>query len=514
MLKSLVCITLALSCLLAFTGEASKIKVSRTGKLNHGYVFIDANGRARLFHGVNAVYKIPPWRPELSGFDFRYSLSEEDAKILSSWGFNVVRLGVMWPGVEPQYQVFDRQYLADIATIVNNLGKYGIYTILDLHQDLGNRAFCGEGFPDWAAYKPELGEHSFPWPVRNETLPLDDDGYPVLSECLKVTFSTYYSTKAVQAEFQGLYDNQNNALDEFCNFWYEVARTFVGNEYVLGYELINEPFSGDAFADPELLIPGVADKRNLYPMYQKAHNAIRKVDNETIIFFERTTLNVIGSAGLPEGPGGAEYNDRQAYSYHNYCGTVDRTGNPLDVKLCEAQQIVQWNTDMADIDKLDCGSFITEFGAVSGNNTKSIKTLQWLLKKADEQIQSWAYWQYKSYNDITTASNEKESFFWTDGSLQSDKVEALIRPYAQAISGHPTYHMFNTTGKSFVLKYTANGSMAEYPTEIFVGSLPSYTVSISPAGAATYIAKNGMLYVYHMSTLVNQPITVEITQTN
>lgn len=514
MLKFLVYVTLVLSCLLALTGEGSKIKVSRTGKLKHGYVFIDANGRARLFHGVNAVYKIAPWRPELTGFDYRYSLSEEDAKLLSSWGFNVVRLGVMWPGVEPQYQVFDRQYLADIMTIINNLGKYGIYTIIDLHQDLGNRAFCGEGIPDWAAYKPELGERSFPWPIRNETMPLDDDGYPMLEECLKVTFSTYYTTKAVQAEFQGFYDNKNNAVDEFCNFWYEVARTFVGNEYVLGYELINEPFTGDTYESPDLLIPGVADNRNLYPLYQKAHNAIRRVDNETIIFFERTTLNVVGSGGLPEGPGGAEYNDRQAYSYHNYCGTVDRTGNPTDVKLCEIQQLVQWDTDMGDIDKLDCGSFITEFGAISGNNTKSIKTLEWLLKKADEQIQSWAYWQYKSYNDITTASNEKESFFWADGTLQEDKVSSLVRPYAQAISGLPTYHMYDSSAAKFTLTYLAEGAMAEFPTEIFVGSLASHEVLITPEDKVEYAEKNGILYVYHSSSLSNETITVEVTVTN
>lgn len=514
-LKLLTYVTIALACVLAVTGEGSRIRVSRTGKVKHGYVFIDASGRARLFHGVNAVYKIPPWRPQLSGFDHRYSLSEEDAKLLRAWGFNVVRLGVMWPGVEPQRQMFDQQYLADITTLVNTLGRYGIYTIIDLHQDLGNRAFCGEGIPDWAAYKPDLGERAFPWPVRNETMPLDDDGYPQLSECLKVTFSTYYTTKAVQAEFQGLYDNKNGAGDEFCNFWYEVARTFAGNDNVLGYELINEPFTGDTYESPELLIPGVADKRNLWPLYQRAHNAIRRVDNETIIFFERTTLNVVGTGGLPSGPGGAAYNDRQAYSYHNYCGTVDRSGNPVDTRLCEAQQQVQWDTDMADIDKLGCGSFITEFGAVSGNNSKSIKNLEWLLRKADEQIQSWAYWQYKSYNDITTASNEKESFFWADGALQEDKVATLVRPYAQAIAGVPTYHRFDTAKKAFTLKFVTDGALAEVaPTEIFVGSIPKHSVQISPAGAASCNENNGILYVYHTKYFSNQTLTVEVVASN
>ena len=71
--------------------------------------FIDQYKRERIFHGVNAVYKIAPWIPTSNKFDPLNSLSVEDADILVSWGFNVVRLGVMWPGLEPglrgQYSV-------------------------------------------------------------------------------------------------------------------------------------------------------------------------------------------------------------------------------------------------------------------------------------------------------------------------------------------------------------------------------------------------------------------------
>ena len=28
--------------------------------------------------------------------------------------------------------------------------KYGIYTLLDMHQDVFSGKFCGEGVPDWA----------------------------------------------------------------------------------------------------------------------------------------------------------------------------------------------------------------------------------------------------------------------------------------------------------------------------------------------------------------------------
>ena len=29
-------------------------------------------------------------------------------------------------------------------------GKYGIYSLLDMHQDALSDKFCGEGIPDWA----------------------------------------------------------------------------------------------------------------------------------------------------------------------------------------------------------------------------------------------------------------------------------------------------------------------------------------------------------------------------
>jgi endoglycosylceramidase len=47
--------------------------------------FVDESGRLRLFRGVNAVYKLPPFHPTLHGFDPLNSLSEEDFALLQEW---------------------------------------------------------------------------------------------------------------------------------------------------------------------------------------------------------------------------------------------------------------------------------------------------------------------------------------------------------------------------------------------------------------------------------------------
>jgi len=43
-----------------------------------------------------------------------------------------------------------RAYLAKVAAVVDLLGRYGIYTLLDMHQDVYNSLYRGEGAPAWA----------------------------------------------------------------------------------------------------------------------------------------------------------------------------------------------------------------------------------------------------------------------------------------------------------------------------------------------------------------------------
>ena len=64
-------------------------------------IFVDEYGRQRFFHGINAVVKGPPWIPSILQFDPLTSLSERDFSLLVSLGLNFIRLGIMWPGLEP-----------------------------------------------------------------------------------------------------------------------------------------------------------------------------------------------------------------------------------------------------------------------------------------------------------------------------------------------------------------------------------------------------------------------------
>ena len=53
------------------------------------------------------------------------------------------------PGYVPQRGEYNETYIGVIADIVKLAAKYGIYTLLDMHQDVFSPKLCVEGMPDW-----------------------------------------------------------------------------------------------------------------------------------------------------------------------------------------------------------------------------------------------------------------------------------------------------------------------------------------------------------------------------
>lgn len=122
-----------------------------------GRWLVDAQGRTVLLHGVNIVYKEPPWIPgEGSGGGF----TEADAEFLAANGFNAVRLGVLFAGVMPRPGQIDHDYLDRVDRVVRLLAEQRIWVLLDFHQD----AF--DQWPDWSIpWNPAVpDDRMYPWP--------------------------------------------------------------------------------------------------------------------------------------------------------------------------------------------------------------------------------------------------------------------------------------------------------------------------------------------------------------
>ena len=111
--------------------------------------FVDAeSGFFKTFHGINSVIKHEPWYDAKMLRPLRH-------KQLASLGINVVRLGAMWTGVQPEGpQRVNRTYIKVLKSIVNGLASRGIYTVLDMHQDVLWQAGSSDkfgyfGVPPW-----------------------------------------------------------------------------------------------------------------------------------------------------------------------------------------------------------------------------------------------------------------------------------------------------------------------------------------------------------------------------
>lgn len=141
--------------------------------------------------------------------------------------------------------------------------KYDIQVILDAHQDLLNRQFCGEGFPDWAVTRS-----NFPSP-QNVDLRYDDNGYPLIEDCLKQDFAKFYLTDDVGRNLESILKNENGVADMLGVFWRRVAELHRDEPNVLGYEIINEPSSGNYQRSKiDFLWPGWSNKHLIMPFYK------------------------------------------------------------------------------------------------------------------------------------------------------------------------------------------------------------------------------------------------------
>ncbi len=404
----------------------------------------------------------------------------------------MVRSGFHWHRGEPTPGQYNYTYIQEIVDFIDLLNRTGVYVILDMHQDCWSPRFCdNHGIPDdYSRPYPndtrydKGGERAYPEPIVKPSY----DANGQVTNCNNVGkfifgWASCYVTYSIGAAAQELYDNTNGILDRFGKFWAIVVEKVHHYPNVIGYELINEPWLGDVPLNLEELIDvknpnrklwfhREADRTNLVKMYKSLHNSIRAKDNESIIFFEPATGgNFLDawSTGLMTGPGGTEYNDRQAFSYHVYCLVVDERINTtdfyqwlvehLDITGCDLLNDAMYNVRDDDARNLGVPGFLTEFGA-AGKGPVAEKIIDFGAKKMDEFLHGWTYWY------LTPDVTEKNT----------TEVRALVRPYPHAIAGIPLKLSFDPESKTFEFQWNqcASSPCAVTSTEIFTAERYHY----------------------------------------
>jgi endoglycosylceramidase len=363
----------------------------------------DAQGRVVNLHGINMVYKRPPYAPDAVGF------GDDDAAFLAAEGFNAVRLGVIYAAVEPAPGVYDDAYLDRIRATVDALAAHGIVALLDFHQDMYNERFQGEGWPDWA--------------VMDDGLPAQPaSGFP----------NNYLLMPALQRAFDHFLANDGGLQDRYAAAWAHVAQRFRDAPNVLGYDLLNEPWPGSTWQDCVNPVGCGTNDTKLEAFDRRVLAAIRAVDPRGLVWHEPFVLFNQGAGTSVKALG----DPNVGFSFHDYCLTAEQPGSE---QACAKSDDLVFQHALDRVASTKEALLLTEFGA-----TDARSVLGPMLRRADRNMVSWTEWHYCGCDDPTTSGpGDKQAIVLDPARPPSgDNVKAvtldqLVRPYPQVVAGTP-----------------------------------------------------------------------------
>jgi endoglycosylceramidase len=397
----------------------------------------DPGGRVVVVHGVNMVNKREPYLPSALGF------GPEDGRYLAEHGFRAVRVGVIWKGVEPRPGEYDDRYLEQIEETVTMLADLGIYSLLDFHQDALNEAFGGEGFPDWAVAEARAPSARGP------------DTEPLL-RALDLFWSNADGPGGVGLQ------------DRFAAAYGHVARRFLDNDAVLGYDLYNEPLHNGRCDTNQGCNEFDAD---LGAFYERVVRAVRAVDERHLIWYEPNTLfNWALPTALPP------LRDPDAgMAFHVYCPPA----LPGGLSCRDSAERVFANAEQRTADTGDA-LLLGEFGDPEAD------VIDMFVDLADSHGVSWLMWAYCGCNNPTypfPVSVHVDDLVIDatkppgGENVEQGKLEALVRPHPTVVSGTPERFGFESETKEFTFSYVTDradgrGAFdADACTEVFVPRL-------------------------------------------
>ncbi|HWY24776.1 MAG TPA: cellulase family glycosylhydrolase [Nevskia sp.] len=406
-------------------GEAAGAGPAFTLPLNHaGRWITDAQGKVVILHGLNMVYKLPPYAPDAVGF------GDDDAAFLAAEGYDTVRLGIIYKGLEPGIGVYDETYLSRIAATADLLGRHGIVSLLDFHQDLYNEKFGGEGLPDWA---------------------VEDDGLPNQPQ-LNFTLD-YFLEPGLNAAFGNFWNNAAapdgvGLQDRYAAAWQHVAAHFRDDHNVLGYDLFNEPWPGLQAATCLTPLGCPLFDASLSSFVQRNVAAIRQADPLTLIWYEPNVIFNNGAATYVGNAGDAH----AGFSFHDYCLTEPFVSSNTG---CDTFDNLVFANALSHVASTGDALLMTEFGA--SNDTSNLEAM---VDRADASMVGWQEWAYCYCGDPTTSGSGNAEAIVIDPSkapvgdnLVPGTLQVLSRPYPQAIAGTPKSYGFDSGSGTFSLDY-------------------------------------------------------------
>jgi endoglycosylceramidase len=419
--------------------------------------FHDSQGRVICFRGVNiaANAKLPPFVP------FEDSCWWD---LLTSWGYNIVRLTIFWEAIEPEPGLYDHAYLEKIEEMLNQAARRGIYVLLDMHQDLYSRWLHGDGAPEW----------TFP----EEIDPKNNDSFGgrfwgmayILSKDVRACFANFFRSSQLKAQY--------------CNAWMEVAKRVGGNPYVLGYDIMNEPSCGD--------IPnnaGQFENDFLKPFYEYVIASIRQIHPAAVGFIEPNLQDMYTSKLTPFSIDDVVY---APHFYNPLSNTLQFDPFPEDISFDLLLMVHQEKAKY-----LHMPLFIGEFGSPWGMQPFYARNMAVdnALKAMEKDFVSNAYWDF-SVRDVAVWNEEDYSLIDEEGRPRGLGVN--VRPYVRRLRGSLLCQNFDQLTKKYSLRFKSEPGMPQ--TVICIPESVQYS-----NGFQIYISDGYKEYVHDREELMYSP---------
>ncbi|HUT53475.1 MAG TPA: cellulase family glycosylhydrolase [bacterium] len=267
-----------------------------------GGAIVDDNGSKVILRGV-AVNQLGDYFQANPDAPPVVPLTRNDFERMAALGLDSVRLVVSWSALEPRPGFHDPAYLEQIRRAVEWSREFGIYVILDMHQDA------------WGKYIASAPDVKCRWPL------VPNIGWDGAPEWATITDGKE-PCKLVQREFSGaafqawqsFYEDRDGIQQRLVDTWARLAAAFKDDPAVAGYDLLNEPNWGRNAAR--------AVRQYKPAFYRRATDAIRAAEEgglHKIIFFEPLA---IWSALPGERPVPFTGDPDVVYAPHIYLGSI------------------------------------------------------------------------------------------------------------------------------------------------------------------------------------------------
>lgn len=464
-----------------------------------GNRFTDNQGRTVILNGINHVNK-----SQGDGY-----VNKNDEMIFpkfKEWGFNCIRYGISWDGLEPEPGKINEAYLKEIDKRVKWAEENDLWLILDMHQDLYGLKY-GNGAPLWATI---------------------DEGLP--HEIGDVWSDSYLISPAVHKAFDNFWKNTPASdgvglQDHYIFLWKTLAKRYAASPSVAGFDVMNEPFMGsdgmkvfpkllegyasviaqrtgqipseadmvDMWGNEEKRVAALASLNNkeeygailnhafepvrvfeqgpLSDFYQRVRDAIREVNKQQIIFLEHTyfcNLGVTSSFTIPTDKNGNK-DLLCAYAPHGYDLVTDTKG--VATPAYERVELIFDRIFEAGKQK-GVPVIVDEWGAFYMGNNQYKKPACHVIAQFENALAGQTYWCY--WDKIDT-----QDYFKT----------ALSRPFPTRTNGTLLAYRNDFDRNNFSCSWEEDQSAA--PTRIYIPDLSKISkekIQLSPASKTEFVS--------------------------